>query len=174
MGREIDDEDDVTDEETLEASFETRIVEHQQSPIDVRRSMARATCFEYHQIRHKKGDFDIRDAKVLKQILPNKLRLVYPQEYNEKIWSDGVGGPSADMPKVSNSHFRICVLHFICSNGTLWMCLIRIASLNTHVTRHLLFFNFSVIYRGGGISFPPHMWTLKYQANIVSMHTLTP
>jgi hypothetical protein len=101
VGREIDDEDDTTDQEALDGTFETRTVEHQQSPIDVRRSLADSQCFEYHQIRHKKGDFDIRIGSVQKQILPNKLRLEYPQVYNENKYSDGIGGPSADMPKVS-------------------------------------------------------------------------
>lgn len=101
VGREIDDEDDEVDEEALSASFETRIVEHLQSPIDVRRSMADEKCYEYHQIRHKTGDFDIRGSDVKKQILPNKLRLDFKQDYNENKYSDGVGGPSADMPKVS-------------------------------------------------------------------------
>ena len=101
VGREIDDEDDNTDQEGLDDTFEARVVEHQQSPIDVRRSLADAQCFEYHQIRHKKGDFDVRNGLVKKQILPNKLRLEYPQVYNENKYSDGIGGPSADMPKVS-------------------------------------------------------------------------
>jgi len=106
VGREIDDEDDNTDQAALEETFETRVVEHQQSPIDIRRSLADAQCFEYHQIRHKKGDFDIRQLSVKKQILPNKLRLEYPQVYNENKYSDGIGGPSADMPKVSRKEVR--------------------------------------------------------------------
>eukprot|EP00562_Extubocellulus_spinifer_P020711 CAMPEP_0178614226 /NCGR_PEP_ID=MMETSP0698-20121128/2053_1 /TAXON_ID=265572 /ORGANISM="Extubocellulus spinifer, Strain CCMP396" /LENGTH=1059 /DNA_ID=CAMNT_0020252951 /DNA_START=319 /DNA_END=3499 /DNA_ORIENTATION=- len=99
VGREIDDEDNAIDEEALTASFETRVVNHQQSPIDIRRSMANELCYEYHQIRHKTGDFDIRGSYVKTQILPNKLRLDYHQDYNENKYSDGVGGPSADMPK---------------------------------------------------------------------------
>ena len=91
-------EDDI-DVEAVAAIFEDRIVEHQQSPIDVRRSMARSECFEYHQIRHKKGDYDITNPSVRKEIHPNKLRLTYPQDYDITIHDDGVGGPSADMPK---------------------------------------------------------------------------
>ena len=58
----------------------------------------------------QKGDFDIRQMSVKKLILPNKLRLEYPQVYNENKYSDGIGGPSADMPKVSGSQRELALL----------------------------------------------------------------
>lgn len=79
-----------------------------QSPIDVSFDDARGQCFEYHQIRAKAGEYSIEEPIVEKQILPSKLRFVYPRNYNkEASWAtenDSIKGPSADIPKVSAAH----------------------------------------------------------------------
>ena len=81
-----------------------------QSPIDVTHEMATSQCFEYHEIRHRSGDFGVHHPLVEKQILPSKLRLHYPREYfvdpdipfgeQRGEWGDrNEFGPSADLPK---------------------------------------------------------------------------
>ena len=74
-----------------------------QSPIDVRFDWAKAQCFEYHEIRHKAGEYGVTRKEVKKQILPSKLRLLYPRVVDETAeWAtknDSVLGASADMPK---------------------------------------------------------------------------
>ena len=74
-----------------------------QSPIDVSFANARGQCFEYHQIRAKAGEYSIEENIVTKQILPSKLRFIYPQNYDKKAsWAtvnDVIKGPSADVPK---------------------------------------------------------------------------
>ena len=99
-----------------------------QSPIDVRFDKADGQCFEYHEIRHRDGEFSVSDPKVEAKILPTKLRIDYPyvvldpdelekmsdnerpswtevkyevDEDGEKkfIAKDAVKGPSADIPK---------------------------------------------------------------------------
>jgi len=74
-----------------------------QSPIDVSFEKATSQCFEYHQIRSKPGEWGVVHPKVEKQILPNKLRLVYDRKFEggfeDADVSDMVKGASADMPK---------------------------------------------------------------------------
>jgi len=74
-----------------------------QSPIDVSFKEATSQCFEYHQIRSKAGEWGVTHPKVEKQILPNKLRLVYDREFDGDFEgaevNDKVEGASADMPK---------------------------------------------------------------------------
>lgn len=81
-----------------------------QSPIDVTHKLAQSQCFEYHEIRHRAGDFGVYHPLVEKQILPSKLRLHYPREYfmdpdlpfgeQRGEWGDrNKFGPSADLPK---------------------------------------------------------------------------
>jgi len=79
-----------------------------QSPIDVTNKIATEQCFEFHQIRHKNGNYPASDPKLEKQILPSKLRLHFPrdgfvdgdQSYREQDgWDQEIFGPSADMPK---------------------------------------------------------------------------
>ena len=81
-----------------------------QSPIDVTHAQARSQCFEYHEIRHRAGDFGVFHHRVEKQILPSKLRLHYPREYfmdpdlpfgeQRGEWGDrNKFVPSADLPK---------------------------------------------------------------------------
>jgi hypothetical protein len=91
-----------------------------QSPIDLRFADSRGQCFEYHEIRHRDGEFSVADPIVEASILPTRLRIVYPyeviddvDEVNEEnaFWTnvgfeedkeklkDGVKGPSADIPK---------------------------------------------------------------------------
>ena len=74
-----------------------------QSPIDVRFDKANGQCFEYHQIRSKPGEYSIEQSIVEKQILPSKLRFVYPFSFDKTAaWAtsnDAIKGPSADMPK---------------------------------------------------------------------------
>ena len=74
-----------------------------QSPIDVRFDKAKGQCFEYHGVRNKIGLYNIDDPKVETQILPSKLRIVYPNNFGDD-WggaseNDVVKGPSADIPK---------------------------------------------------------------------------
>ena len=74
-----------------------------QSPIDVRFDKAHGQCFEYHGVRNKIGLYSIDDPKVETQILPSKLRIVYPNNFGDD-WggaseNDVVKGPSADIPK---------------------------------------------------------------------------
>ena len=74
-----------------------------QSPIDVRFDRANGQCFEYHQIRSKPGEYSIEQSIVEKQILPSKLRFIYPFSFDKTAaWAtsnDAIKGPSADMPK---------------------------------------------------------------------------
>ena len=75
-----------------------------QSPIDVRFDKAQGQCFEYHGVRNKIGEYSIDDPKLETQILPSKLRIVYPNNFGDDDWSgasenDLVKGPSADIPK---------------------------------------------------------------------------
>ena len=79
-----------------------------QSPIDVTNKIATKQCFEFHQIRHKDGNFPASDPKLEKQILPSKLRLHFPRDgftdgsesfRDQDGWEKGQFGPSADMPK---------------------------------------------------------------------------
>ena len=95
-----------------------------QSPIDVKFSKADGQCFEYHEIRHKAGEFSVADPKTKALILPTKLRIDYPyvtldaddvldmgdkrpswteikgegDEQSDTV-KDAVKGPSADIPK---------------------------------------------------------------------------
>lgn len=54
-----------------------------QSPIDIWPSDD-AECEEHHQIRHRPGDFRIDGDLIIKQILPSKLRLVFPRRVGEE------------------------------------------------------------------------------------------
>ena len=81
---------------------------NRQSPIDVTNKIATKQCFEFHQIRHKSGNFPVSGRKVEKQILPSKLRLHFPRDgfpdgdesfRDQDGFEDGTFGPSADMPK---------------------------------------------------------------------------
>ena len=54
-----------------------------QSPIDIWPSDY-AVCEEHHQIRHRPGDFRIDGNFIEKQILPSKLRLVFPRRVGEE------------------------------------------------------------------------------------------
>jgi len=82
-------------------------------------------CFEYHQIRHRAGEFSVADPKTDALILPSKLRIDYPyvtldsdevrdMGNDRPSWTeikdeddgspgdtvkDAVKGPSADIPK---------------------------------------------------------------------------
>jgi len=62
-----------------------------QSPIDVWDTGAE--CFEHHEIRDRPGDFQINDTEVMKQILPSKLRILYPLRTGEEP-----DPPNADIP----------------------------------------------------------------------------
>lgn len=96
-----------------------------QSPIDVRFDKADGQCFEYHEIRHRAGEFSVADPKTKALILPTKLRIDYPyvtldsdevrdMGKDRPSWTeikeeddgtegdtvkDAVKGPSADIPK---------------------------------------------------------------------------
>mmetsp|Transcript_55382 Transcript_55382/g.165980 ORF Transcript_55382/g.165980 Transcript_55382/m.165980 type:complete len:766 (-) Transcript_55382:602-2899(-) len=76
---------------------------NRQSPIDVRFEWARGTCLEYHQIRHRQGEYSVEDPLVETRILPSKLRIVYPRRWDpDASWAtdnDYIKGPSADIPK---------------------------------------------------------------------------
>lgn len=54
-----------------------------QSPIDIWPTDD-AECEEHHQIRHRPGDFRIDGDLIMKQILPSKLRLVFPRRVGEE------------------------------------------------------------------------------------------
>ena len=54
-----------------------------QSPIDIWPTDD-AECEEHHQIRHRPGDFRIDGDLIVKQILPSKLRLVFPRRVGEE------------------------------------------------------------------------------------------
>ena len=65
-----------------------------QSPIDIWPS-EEVECEEHHQIRHRPGDFRIDGSDhIEKQILPSKLRLVFPRREGEEP-----DPPYADFPK---------------------------------------------------------------------------
>lgn len=64
-----------------------------QSPINVRSTGFK--CKEGHQIRHRRGDWKIDDAQIKKQILPNKLRLLYDRRPGRASEPDP---PHADFP----------------------------------------------------------------------------
>ena len=99
-----------------------------QSPIDVRFDKANGQCFEYHQIRSKPGEYSIEQSIVEKQILPSKLRFIYPFSFDKTAaWAtsnDSIKGPSADMPKgwgkygclvaVVDCFYRFVLCAFIC------------------------------------------------------------
>lgn len=68
-----------------------------QSPIDVSLDKVNAECLEYHEVRHQKGDFPVDHPLVMKQILPGKLRVVYPRRDPNN--PDLIDPPSADVPK---------------------------------------------------------------------------
>ena len=81
---------------------------NRQSPINVTNKIATKQCFEFHQIRHKDGNFPASDPKLEKQILPSKLRLHFPRDgftdgdesfREQEAWNQGRFGPSADIPK---------------------------------------------------------------------------
>ena len=54
-----------------------------QSPIDIWPTDD-AECEEHHQIRHRPGDFRIDGDMIQKEILPSKLRLVFPTREGEE------------------------------------------------------------------------------------------
>ena len=54
-----------------------------QSPIDIWPTDD-AECEEHHQIRHRPGDFRIDGDMIKKEILPSKLRLVFPTREGEE------------------------------------------------------------------------------------------
>lgn len=64
-----------------------------QSPIDVRSTGHK--CLEGHEIRHRKGDWAINDTQIQKQILPNKLRLLFDRRPGRAAEPDP---PHADFP----------------------------------------------------------------------------
>jgi carbonic anhydrase len=58
-------------------------------------------CYEHHEIRIKPGQFPLSSTKIEKQILPSKLRLVYPDpefEADGVTLSDDSKLPRADFP----------------------------------------------------------------------------
>lgn len=63
-----------------------------QSPIDIWPT-DNAEYEEHHQIRHRPGDFRIDGDLIIKQILPSKLRLVFPRRVGEEP-----DPPFADFP----------------------------------------------------------------------------
>ena len=73
-----------------------------QSPIDVNMDDVRAECLQYHEFRHKPGDYRLGEDSAIKvKIMPSKLRLEYPSDvgnYDADKRSFG-GHPAADVPK---------------------------------------------------------------------------
>mmetsp|Transcript_31089 Transcript_31089/g.68256 ORF Transcript_31089/g.68256 Transcript_31089/m.68256 type:complete len:833 (+) Transcript_31089:362-2860(+) len=67
---------------------------NKQSPLDL--VDTGAECLEYHEIRHKPGDFLLTDAEVKLEIHPNKMRILWPERINNRQEPDT---PSADIPK---------------------------------------------------------------------------
>lgn len=105
---------------------------HKQSPIDINQDVIKAQCKEYHQIRGYGGDFELSNEDIEKQILPNKLRLVYPYR-NSSI--DLL--PAADIPKGWGKHMDVLHIdvkipsdHTI--NGTRYAAEYRIYHLQGH------------------------------------------
>ena len=90
-----------------------------QSPIDVRFDKSNGQCFEYHQIRSKPGEYSIEESIVEKQILPSKLRFVYPFSFDKTAaWAtsnDAIKGPSVDVCRngffVSSSYSCIVLVY---------------------------------------------------------------
>lgn len=80
---------------------------NKQSPLDL--VDTREQCLEYHEIRHKPGDFLLTDPEVTLQIHPNKLRIVWPRRINNREEPDT---PSADIPKGWGSQVSLLLVGF--------------------------------------------------------------
>jgi len=86
-----------------------------QSPIDVCTKPKRH-CVEYHEFRSKRGDFRISDELMIKQILPNKLRVLVYRRLGEEpdpphVDFAGVGAKDLDL---LNIDIKIPSEHTVC------------------------------------------------------------
>ena len=86
-----------------------------QSPIDVNMDDVRAECLQYHEFRHKPGDYRLGEDSAIKvKIMPSKLRLEYPSDvgiYNADKRSFG-GHPAADVPKAWGDQLPVIHVDF--------------------------------------------------------------
>ena len=86
-----------------------------QSPIDVNMNDVRAECLQYHEFRHKPGDYRLgEDSSIKVKIMSSKLRLEYPSDvgnYDPDKRSFG-GHPAADVPKAWGDQLPVIHVDF--------------------------------------------------------------